>query len=247
MRHYSLAVSLALLTLLGCDRSQPLEPIMQARSTGGGASTVNAPTNTNAVAVSESRIDVSWQDNSPNETGFEVQRSTAGAAFALLASTGAGVISYSDVGLTPSTQYCYNVRAFRATGSGTSYSQFSPPACATTLASEPPAAPTLWAADAYPGFVQLWWFEDSDNEDGFRVERCAGVACGDPDFTVIAMGATNGTRDHFFQDWGAVPGTTYTYRIRAFNSAGDSAPSNQLSATACFVGVSEDGWYLCIG
>src|SRR5437764_6349312 len=32
----------------------------------------NAPSNTNAVAASDSRIDVAWQDNSTNATGFEV-------------------------------------------------------------------------------------------------------------------------------------------------------------------------------
>lgn len=347
MRHCSLAVSLALLTLLGCDRSQPLEPTTQARSPSG-ASTVTAPSNTNAVVLSESRVDVSWRDNSTNETGFEVHRSTAGAsgafmllasigtgntgysdggltpstqycykvrafrtanrkttysgfsntacattappppvapsgadskpvnsttvdvgwidnstnedgfevhrsiagasgAYALLAATGAGVTSYGDAGLSPSTQYCYKVRAFRTTGSTTSYSEFSPSACATTLASEPPAAPTIWVAEPNPFNILLWFFEDSDNEDGFKVERCVGVVCGDPDFAVIAVYATTGPRDHFFQDWHVVPGTTYTYRVRAFNSAGDSAPSNQASATACFVEVDTDGFYACSG
>jgi hypothetical protein len=30
-------------------------------------------------------------------------------------------------------------------------------------------------------------------------------------------------------------------------SAGDSAPSDPVTAMMCFVGMSEDGWYVCIG
>ncbi|HEV8398318.1 MAG TPA: hypothetical protein VGQ18_00620 [Gemmatimonadales bacterium] len=100
--------------------------------------TAAPPSNTTAVAISQGRIDVSWQDNSNNETGFEVQRSTAGAVFVVLALTGAGVINYSDAGLTSATQYCYKVRAFQTNGRRTTYSSFSATACATT---PPPPQP----------------------------------------------------------------------------------------------------------
>src|SRR2546425_8239731 len=79
LRQYSLAGSLGLLFLLACDRSHPVAPAaVEAASTGVAGPTVKVPSNTNAIAVSQSRIDVSWQDNSTNETGFEVHRSTGG-------------------------------------------------------------------------------------------------------------------------------------------------------------------------
>jgi len=55
--------------------------------TASAAAQPNAPSNTNAVAMSDSKVNVSWQDNSPNETGFEVHRSTNGpsGAFTLIA------------------------------------------------------------------------------------------------------------------------------------------------------------------
>jgi len=122
--------------VIGCDRTDPLEPAIQATSTAGSGSTLSAPSGTSALAVSESRIDVTWLDNSTDETGFELHRSTASAsgAFALLTATAAGVTGYSNVGLTASTEYCYKVRAFRKTGRKTSYSAFSATACATTPA-----------------------------------------------------------------------------------------------------------------
>jgi fibronectin type 3 domain-containing protein len=171
VRQYSLAGSLALLFLLGCDRTQPLAPTIQAAAVAGSGSTLNAPSGTAAVAVSESRIDVTWQDNSTSETGFEVHRSLTGGSgtFTLRVSTGAGVASYSDAGLAPLTAYCYQVRAFRKTGNKNSYSAFSIAACATTPAPQAPsgvdAKPAPWQR------VDVTWFDNSTTEDGFRVER----------------------------------------------------------------------------
>lgn len=117
------------------------------------ASQLAAPSNTNAVAVSESRIDVSWKDNSTNETGFEIYRSELGpdGLFTLVAKTAAGVGTFGNTALNPSTQYCYKIRALATARSRTSYSNFSKPACATTLA--PPAQPgSIHITTATTGF-----------------------------------------------------------------------------------------------
>src|SRR5438094_215047 len=176
LRHMRFAYSAVLLAFIfsGCDHKQPTAPSLEAASTAGSGSAPAAPSSTNAVAVSDSRIDVSWQDNSSNETGFEVHRSTTGASgsFALLIGVGANVKAYSNTGLASSTQYCYKVRAFRITGSNTSYSAFSAAACATTLPPPAPAAPS--GTDAKPSastVVDVSWVDNSTNESGFRVER----------------------------------------------------------------------------
>ena len=215
----------------GCDRVDPLEPAIQAASTAGSGPTVNAPSGTNAVAVSQSRIDVGWRDNSTNENGFEVHRSTAGAsgAFALLASTGAGITSYGDAGLAHSTQYCYKVRSFRTTGRKTSYSQFSMTACATTPAPPPPTPPIAPSgADAAPvgsTAIVVFWIDNSTNEDGFRVERSTdGGAIWATVGTTSADGA--GLGDH-----GRTSEQQVCYRVIAFNAGGDSPPSNSDCTT----------------
>src|SRR5436309_15510583 len=76
--------------------------------TASAAAQPNAPSNTNAVAVSDSQVNVSWQDNSPNETGFEVHRSTNGpnGSFILIATKTASVTSGADAGLNYSALYC---------------------------------------------------------------------------------------------------------------------------------------------
>lgn len=216
-----------------------------------------APSAASAVAVSETRIDVAWQDNSTSESGFEVHRSATGLSgtFALLASAGAGVTSYSDVGLTSSTQYCYKVRASQANGGSTKYSEFSAAVCATTLTpppTAPPAAPGPLAPSVFPWRIELWWSdnaqEGANREDGFKVERCEAAACGDADFTVLAVHLRGSFEWNWYIDYAVQPGTTYTYRVRAFNAAGESAPSNAASATACFVETDWEGggYYICV-
>jgi hypothetical protein len=88
-----------------------------------------APSALTATAVSRSRIDLAWQDHSGNETGFQIERSRSGGAFALIATTAAGATSHSDTsGLTPNKTFSYRVRAVNAAGS----SAWSNTASATT-------------------------------------------------------------------------------------------------------------------
>jgi titin len=87
-------------------------------------------------------IKLSWQDNSDNEKGFEIERSLGGeASFAAVAKVGANVVNHDDVitGDPGNTQYCYRVRAFNDAGT----SGYTNTACATTPAIEvPPNAPS---------------------------------------------------------------------------------------------------------
>jgi galactose oxidase len=88
-----------------------------------------APTNLTATAVSSSQINLSWTDNSNNETGFKVERSKNGLSFSQIRMTNANVTTFSNnVGLTPSTTYYYRVRASNGGGN----SDYSNIASATT-------------------------------------------------------------------------------------------------------------------
>ena len=88
-----------------------------------------APSGLTATAISRSRIDLTWQDNSSNETGFQIERSREGGAFSLIATTAAGATTYSNTsGLTPNKLYSYRVRAINTAGS----SAYSNTANATT-------------------------------------------------------------------------------------------------------------------
>ena len=117
-------------TALGSNATDPLLTEWELNTTGVIAKTSLASAIA-AVAVevkATSQINLSWVDNSDNETGFLIERSSDGTNFTQIATVGANITSYSDTGLSASTTYYYRVRA--SGGSGTS--NYSNVASATT-------------------------------------------------------------------------------------------------------------------
>jgi uncharacterized repeat protein (TIGR02543 family) len=73
--------------------------------------------------------------------------------------------------------------------------------------------------------LTLTWADASTNEDGFKVEKKTGSLGAYGQLAVLAAGTTG------YVDGTVTAGTTYCYRIRAYNEAGDSTPSNEACAT----------------
>jgi hypothetical protein len=82
---------------------------------------INAPSNLTGTVISSNQVNLSWTDNSNNETGFSVERCAGNGClnFAQVATVGAGVNNYPNTGLTRNTWYRYRVRAFNATDTST--------------------------------------------------------------------------------------------------------------------------------
>lgn len=79
------------------------------------------PSNITAVAISSSRININWKDNSENESGFRIMRKTSAINYyTSVGEVGANATSYSDNNLYSGVTYIYKVIAF--SGSGTSES-----------------------------------------------------------------------------------------------------------------------------
>jgi len=88
-----------------------------------------APSNLSATPVSTSQINLSWTDNSSNEDGFKLERSTDGTTFTPIALVGANVTTFANTGLGRNKRYYYRVRATNASGN----SAYSNTASARTL------------------------------------------------------------------------------------------------------------------
>jgi len=73
-----------------------------------------APSGLIATVVSSQRIDLSWSDNSSNESGFRIERSSGSGVFTEIGITAANVTTYQSTGLTANTAYSYRVRAYNA-------------------------------------------------------------------------------------------------------------------------------------
>jgi hypothetical protein len=86
---------------------------------------------------------------------------------------------------------------------------------------DPPSS--LQATATSASQIALTWNDNSQDETGFKIERRQGSGQFEP-VTTVAANITSFTNNGLQQD------TLYTYRVRATNSAGDSAPSNEATA-----------------
>jgi len=80
------------------------------------------PQNLAASTITSGQIDLTWTDNSTNETGFKIERKTPTDSYAVLVTVGQNITSFQDTGLTPTTEYTYRVYSFNTGGNSVTYS-----------------------------------------------------------------------------------------------------------------------------
>lgn len=89
-----------------------------------------APSGLSVTNAGLDKIELSWSDNSTDETGFSIERKTEGEnSFTQITTVGRDVTSYSDTGLAASTIYYYRITAYNSIG----FSPYSNETNATTV------------------------------------------------------------------------------------------------------------------
>ena len=225
VRIYSRALTLA---EIQADRATPITPRPDTTPP-------SAVTGLTATAVSGTQINLSWTAATDNVgvTGYRVERCQgAGCSNFVQIATPAGT-TFGDTGLIASTNYSYRVKAVDAANNvSVNYSNV---ANATTQAAPPdtipPTDPTgLTATAVSSSQINLAWTASTDSGGsglaGYQVERCQGTGCST--FAQIATPVTNS-----YSDPGLTAGTSYSYRVRAIDGAGNLSLnySNTASAT----------------
>lgn len=178
-----------------------------------------APTALIAQAISQSRIDLAWDDNSSNEAGFKIERRPINGSWAELANVSANTTSYSDTTVSSNSNYAYQVSA---TSSGSTSSPSNEAQSSTAGATVPIIPTNLVASAASATQVDLTWSDTSSNETYFRIERKTGSGS----FDLLTDLTGNSVS---YSDTNLTSGLTYTYRIRSANGAGLSVASNEAS------------------
>jgi hypothetical protein len=203
----------------------------RAAAAGPDAQSPTAPGTPALTVVSNSQINMTWAGSTDNVgvTGYFVER-CAGAGCSTFVQVGAPTTtSFNDTGLIASTSYTYRIRA---TDAVSNLGPYSTPATATTQAApdtQPPTAPGTPVLTVVSGSqINVAWAAAADNVGvtGYFVERCAGAGCSG--FAQVGAPATSS-----FNDTGLSASTSYTYRIRATDAAGNIGPySGTATATA---------------
>jgi hypothetical protein len=184
-----------------------------------------APINLTA-AMSGGYVVLNWQDVSTNEIQFYVERCQGPgcASFIGVGASDANITTWTDYNAAAGQSYTYRVRAWNSDG----YSGYSNNAAINTPGGipVPPPAPSNLAGQALnTNQIRLLWTNNSTNQDGVKIERCKGSNC--TNFTQITIVGGTATA---YTDSGLTAGTSYRYRVRVYNLAGNSQYSNIASA-----------------
>jgi fibronectin type 3 domain-containing protein len=181
----------------------------------------------NSATPGNGSVALAWSAPSSNGgsaiTGYRVYRGTSSGSETLLTTLG-NVTSWTDSGVTNGTTYFYKVTALNSVGeSGASNELSATPTQPATV----PGAPSLTSATAGNGSVALGWSAPSSNGGsaitGYKIYR--GTSSGNETLLTTIGNVTSWT------DNGVTNGTTYFYKVTALNSVGESAASNEMSAT----------------
>ncbi|MDA3946440.1 MAG: fibronectin type III domain-containing protein [Helicobacteraceae bacterium] len=177
-----------------------------------------APTITAGIApATSSSLSIAW-NRVPTATGYNLSYNKTGDFSGLQLSTyyAANTVTANISGLDKATTYYFQMRARNTMGVSAVSEDYN----ATTLQTIP-AAPSNLHQYEYQIFN---WNDNSDNEENFVLQFCSSAECTTESFEMVTADTTT------YDVWIATGSTIYI-RVKAVNSIGDSAYSNQVEFT----------------
>jgi cyclophilin family peptidyl-prolyl cis-trans isomerase len=180
------------------------------------------PANLTVKAESDGAFSFKWKDKSSNESAYEVEYKTGSGAFTKVGSYSANVISTAPLtGFSFNTDYQFRVRAVRAVGAASGYSNTVSIKSTTVLG----APTTLAGSPASDTSVSLTWKSASTRASAYEIGyREVGTTT----FSTVTVGnVVLGTVSNLS------PGKAYEFRLRAvakdfFGNVTASSPFTSL-------------------
>jgi WD40 repeat protein len=164
-----------------------------------------------SLAIDDSKVKLTWTDNSVLETKFVLERSENGQAFVVIAEPGKNTQSYIDNTIAVNTEYRYRVKAINQFIE-TDYSNnaaiklnFSAPTLSFTLSAE--------------NSINLSWNDNSQFEKGYIIEQ----AINDGDFVELAKVDSPALS---YKINNLQINKRYAFRVKAYSNKNTSAYSN---------------------
>ena len=206
------------------------------------------PTNLNGSSAGGANpvVDLTWDDNSNNEDGFEIWKSTnqsfpAGNRI-VFPMEPADTTTFQDSAVNPNTTYYYQVRACIGEAPNYSCSVFSNwKAVATGLASPVLKGGIIYVADPAGGNVYLSW-QSVETADSYQVIRDIDLSFPNP-VTVATILAGNDS----YLDRNVIFGRTYYYQLKAISGAQVSYSNTVTISLDIHMILKGVGWASVVG
>jgi probable HAF family extracellular repeat protein len=172
-----------------------------------------SPTGLSLAVNAAAGVDLSWRDNSGNETAFAIWRKEDSGEWRQVEVVGANLTRFTAGALNPNATYTYRVHAVNTGGA----SGWSNEVVRAALLGAPTG---LYVRNGAPYLIRLEFRDNSAGETGFALWRKAG----DGQFEHFM---TLPPDQDYYTDYNVEPNITYTYRVRAFGPTGVTSWSNE--------------------
>ena len=158
-------------------------------------------------AVSQSAVKLDWSKND-KATGYVIEQYKGGKWTALATTKNNTTLTFTVKGLARGTTYSFRIKSFRKTGSTTEFSEYTAIKAATLL----DGVSDFKVASTTGSWITLEWAKN-DKATGYVIEQYKGGK-----WTVIATTKNNTTLKFTVKE--LKNDTTYSFRIRAYKTAG---------------------------
>ena len=160
-------------------------------------------------AVSASAVKLDWSKND-KATGYVIEQYKGGKWTAIATTKNNTTLTFTVKGLAKGTTYSFRIKSFRKTGSTIEFSEYMAIKAATLL----DGVSDFKVASTTGSWITLEWAKN-DKATGYAIEQYKGGK-----WTAIATTKNNATLK--FTVKGLKNDTTYSFRIRAYKTAGAS-------------------------